>query len=75
MCVAAIKFNPARCSANGSSKSSVTQKSNVPDAIAGKRQGELLPNSIRPNSTNHLHPLAATDKRAGNAYAETTCLV
>ncbi len=74
LCVATIKFNPARCSANGSSKRGVTQQSNVPNAIAGKRQGELLPNPIRANSTNHLYPLAATDERAGNAHPETTCL-
>jgi hypothetical protein len=47
----------------------------VTNAIAGKRQGELLPNLIRTNSTNHLHPLAATDERAGNAHAKTTRLV
>jgi hypothetical protein len=75
LCVAAIQFNPARCSANGSSERGVTQQSNVTNAIAGKRQGELLPNLIRAYSTNHLHPLAATDERAGNAHAKATRLV
>jgi hypothetical protein len=75
LCVPAIKFNPARCSANGSSKRGVTQEGNVTNAIAGKRQGQLLPNPIRANSANHLHPLAATDERAGNAHAKATRLV
>jgi hypothetical protein len=75
LCVPAIKFNPARCSANGSSKRGVTQESNVTNAVAGKRQGELLPDPIRANSTNHLYPLAATDERAGNAHAKATRLV
>jgi hypothetical protein len=75
LCVPAIKFNPARCSANGSSKRGVTQQGNVANAIAGKRQGQLLPDPIRANSTNHLYPLAATNERAGNAHAETTRLV
>ena len=35
MCVAAIQFNPARCSANGSSKRGVTQQSNMTNAVAG----------------------------------------
>jgi hypothetical protein len=75
LCVPAIKFNPARCCANGSSERGVTQQSNVTNAVAGKRQGELLPNPIRANSTNHLYPLAATDERAGNAHAKATRLV
>jgi hypothetical protein len=75
LCVAAIKFNPARCGANGGSECGVTQQSNVTNAIAGKRQGQLLPNPICANSANHLHPLAATDERAGNAHAKATRLV
>jgi hypothetical protein len=75
LCVATIKFNPARCSANGSSERSVTQEGYVTNAIAGERQGQLLPNPIRANSANHLHPLAATDECTGNAHAETTRLV
>lgn len=75
LCVAAIKFNPARGSANGSSKRGVAQQCDVPNAIAGERQGELLPNLIRANSADQLHPLAATDERASNAHAETTCLM
>jgi hypothetical protein len=75
LCVPAIKFNPARFCANGSSKRGVTQQGNVTNAVAGERQGQLLPNPIRANSTNHLHPLAAADERAGNAHAEATRLV
>lgn len=75
LCVPAIKVDSARCGANGSSERSVTQEGNVTNAIAGKRQGQLLPNAIRANSTNYLHPLAATDERAGNAHAEATRLV
>jgi hypothetical protein len=47
----------------------------VTNAVAGERQGQFLPNPIRANSTNHLHPLAAADERAGNAHAEATRLV
>jgi hypothetical protein len=36
LCVAAIKFNPARCGANGGSECGVTQQSNVTNAIAGE---------------------------------------
>jgi hypothetical protein len=75
LCVAAIKFNPARCGANGGNKRGVTQEGNVTNAIAGERQGQLLPNPIRANSTNHLYPLAATDERAGHAHAEAARLV
>jgi hypothetical protein len=75
LCVPAIEFNPARGGTNGSSERGVTQEGNVTNAIAGKRQSQLLPNPIRANSANHLHPLAATDECTGNAHAETTRLV
>jgi hypothetical protein len=58
--ITTIKRNPTGSCANGGGECGVTQQGNVPNAIACKREGQLLTDSVRADSADHLDPLPGT---------------